>query len=104
MLKSLLLQTLGPVADATGLEGEYDYALTYTPGEEVHGQAVVVSPLPPPATSSSMADSSGASTPLEHPLLRDALQEQLSLKLEPIKSVPVNVVVVDSARREPTEN
>jgi uncharacterized protein (TIGR03435 family) len=91
-----------PVSDATSLEGEYDYTLTYTPGEEMYGQGV--SPVPYPGTSNSMAGSSGASTPLEHPLLRDALQEQLGLKLEPVKNVPVDVVVVDSARREPTEN
>jgi uncharacterized protein (TIGR03435 family) len=45
-----------------------------------------------------------ASTPLETPLLRDALREQLGLELKPIKNVSIDVVVVDSASKVPTEN
>jgi uncharacterized protein (TIGR03435 family) len=82
-----------PVMDATGLAGEYDYTLTYTPGEEMYAPGYV-----PPA------DGEGASTPLENPLLRDALREQLGLELRPVKNVSIDVVVVDSANKEPTEN
>jgi len=82
-----------PVTDATGLEGEYDYALTYTPGDEMYAPGSA-----PPAS----AD--GASTPLEHPLLREALQEQLGLKLQPIRDIPVDVVVLDGAKKVPTED
>jgi uncharacterized protein (TIGR03435 family) len=45
-----------------------------------------------------------ASAPMDHPLLRDALQEQLGLKLQSVKSVPVEVIVIDSANKEPTAN
>jgi uncharacterized protein (TIGR03435 family) len=82
-----------PVTDATGLEGEYDYNLTYTPGDEMYSPGTA-----PPAGGEE------ASTPLENPLLRDALREQLGLELKPIKNVSIDVVVVDSANRVPTEN
>jgi uncharacterized protein (TIGR03435 family) len=78
--------------DATGLAGVYDYSLTYTPGEEMYAPGTA-----PPAGGE-------ASTPLEHPMLRDALREQLGLELRPVKNVSVDVVVVDSANKEPTEN
>jgi uncharacterized protein (TIGR03435 family) len=42
--------------------------------------------------------------PLDHPLLRDALREQLGLELRPVKNVPLDVVVLDSANKVPTEN
>jgi uncharacterized protein (TIGR03435 family) len=91
-----------PVMDATGLEGEYDYTLTFT-DEAYSGSAQnVVSPLggtPGPA-----AGEDGASVPLAHPLLRDALEEQLGLKLQSAKNVPVDVVIIDSANKVPTEN
>lgn len=82
-----------PVTDATKLTGEYDYTLTYTPGEEMYAPGY----FPP-------AGGDEASAPMEHPLLRDALREQLGLELRPVKNVPVDVVIIDSANREPTEN
>ena len=42
--------------------------------------------------------------PLAHPLLHEALKEQLGLELRTVKNVPVDVVVLDSANKEPTEN
>ena len=71
------------VADRTGLEGDYDVTLYFT--------------------------SDGPVPPLEAPDHDDfpnvfgALQEQLGLKLESRK-VPVDVLVVDSAEKTPTEN
>ena len=79
-----------PVMDMTRLVGKYNYTLTYTPGEEMYA-------VPP-------AGADAASTPLEHPLLRDALREQLGLELRPSKSIAVDVVIVDSAKKVPTEN
>ena len=93
----------GPVMDATGLKGEYDYTLTFTPVPK-SAQGIVLSPLPPPASPDPTAGGDEASAPMEHPLLRDALREQLGLELRPVKNVPVDVVVIDSANREPTEN
>ena len=72
-----------PVMDATGLEGGYDYTLIYTPEQ---------------------AAAFRGDEPLEYPLIRDALREQLGLELRPVKDVPVDVVIIDSAKKKPTEN
>jgi uncharacterized protein (TIGR03435 family) len=92
-----------PVMDATGMDGGYDYTLTFTPVPK-SAQGIALSPLPPPASPDPPAGGAEASTPTEHPLLRDALQEQLGLKLQPVKNVSVDVVVIDSANRQQTEN
>jgi uncharacterized protein (TIGR03435 family) len=72
-----------PVMDATGLKDGYDYTLIYTPEEKA----------------AFLGD-----TPLEYPLLRDALREELGLELKQVKNVPVDVVVIDSANKVPTKN
>jgi uncharacterized protein (TIGR03435 family) len=90
-----------PVMDATGLEGEYDYTFTFTPEPTGQGNGVVLSPGGGVPVSGPAA---GGDEPPEHPLLRDALREQLGLKLQPVKNVPVDVVVLDSANKVPTEN
>jgi len=82
-----------PVMDATHILGEYDYMLTYTTGDEMY-----------PSGNAPPANADAASTPLEHPLLRDALREQLGLELRPVKNVPIDVIVIDSANQVPTEN
>jgi uncharacterized protein (TIGR03435 family) len=71
-----------PVMDATGLEGGYDYNLIYTPENGAFR----------------------GDEPLAQPLLRDALREQLGLELRSAKDVPVNVVIIDSANKKPTDN
>ncbi len=92
-----------PVADATGLEGEYDFDLIFTPEVDTGG-GTVVSPLPPPASPNPTAGGNDSSAPMEHPLLRDALREQLGLELRPVKNVSVDVVIIDSANKVPTAN
>jgi hypothetical protein len=41
---------------------------------------------------------------LTAPLLPEAVREQLGLELKPVKNVPIDVVVLDSANQAPTEN
>jgi uncharacterized protein (TIGR03435 family) len=78
-----------PVVDKTGLAGEYDFSLTWTPDEsQFRGMGIRV-PAPPEGT-----------TPL--PGLFTAIQEQLGLKLEPAK-IPCEVLVIDHVER-PSEN
>jgi uncharacterized protein (TIGR03435 family) len=88
-LVNALSQQLGrPVVDKTGLTGNYDFKLEWTP--EL-GQ-----PLGPKETPESVSvDSSG-------PTLFTALQEQLGLKLESTKG-PVEILVIDRVEK-PTEN
>ena len=86
-----------PVMDATGLEGGYDYTVMFTP-EPSSRPGIVVGP------GGGVPMTELPDGPLQHPLLRDALREQLGLELRPIKNVPVDVVVIDSANKVPTEN
>jgi uncharacterized protein (TIGR03435 family) len=78
-----------PVVDKTGLQGRYDFTLTWTPDEsQFTGLGVRV---PPP--------SGDANAP---PGLFTAFQEQLGLKLDSTRA-PVEVFVVDGIER-PSEN
>ena len=94
-----------PVLDATGLEGGYDFTLSFSavgltqrpPG----GAAIGAGPAgPPPAAIDAGAvasDPSGAVT------LFEAIEKQLGLKLE-AKKRPVAILVIDHVEQKPTEN
>jgi uncharacterized protein (TIGR03435 family) len=70
------------VVDKTGLEGDYDIDLTYTPDQATMGSLKIAgAPNPPPG------DTGG-------PSLFTALQEQLGLKLESTRG-QVDVLVID---------
>ena len=104
LVGSLSDELCAPVTDATGLEGEYDYMLVYTAEPSCGKGVIVLSPPPPPPSAGATPSGNGASAPPEHPLLRDALKEELGLELRPVKNVPVDVVIIDSAEKVPTEN
>jgi len=70
------------VVDRTGLTGNWEFELTYTP--EIRGNAPAGADAPP-------IDANG-------PSLFTAVQEQLGLKLEATKG-PVDVVVIDSIEK-----
>jgi uncharacterized protein (TIGR03435 family) len=102
---SVLINTLAdqlgrPVVDATGLTAKYDITLDFVP-ESMSGPMGMMPPPPdggpgggaPPA---SAQDSSA-------PSIVTALQEQLGLKLEQRKG-PVDLLVIDSVEKVPTEN
>jgi uncharacterized protein (TIGR03435 family) len=76
-------QTGRTVIDKTGIQGEFDLKLDWTPDD-----------APPPADSTA--------GPAQYPSLFSALQEQLGLKLEPQRG-PVEVLVIDRAAK-PSEN
>jgi bla regulator protein BlaR1 len=95
-----------PVVDATGLAGEYDYDLSF---QNVHairtkdsvafgpgGAVVLPANAGPEVTPEVTPDPSG------RPTIWEAVKEQLGLQLNPFKSVPVEVLVLDRAHR-PTE-
>jgi uncharacterized protein (TIGR03435 family) len=76
-----------PVHDMTGLSGNYEFTLKWTPDDMV--------PAGAENTSTAPGD--------RPPSIFTALQEQLGLKLEPRK-LPTEIVVVDHVERVPTEN
>ena len=78
-----------PVVDKTGLAGEFDFTLRWTPDEtQFAGMGVHV---PPPVDN-----------PNAPPGLFTAIQEQLGLKLE-VRKTMTKVFVIDRAER-PSEN
>lgn len=81
-LAGMLTRSAGrPVMDKTGVDGRYNYTLTFTPGLAHE------------------ADSS----PDSPPGLFVAIQQQLGLKLESTKD-SIEVLVIDHAERAPIEN
>ena len=77
----------GPLTDATGLTGKYDYTIFWSS----------------PATDAAAAgDHAGYDEP-DGPSIFDAVQEQLGLKIEKRKG-PVQMLVVDHVEKKPTEN
>ncbi len=77
-----------PVVDKTGLAGKYDFKLEFVPAD---GPPVLSAQGVPDAL-----DDSG-------PGILTATQQQLGLKLEP-KKVPLDMFVIDSVDKVPTEN
>src|ERR1039457_2337266 len=77
-----------PVVDQTSLTDQYDFTLTWTPDDsqfiQFRGTGVTM-PI-------------GTDDPNAPPGLYTAIQEQLGLKLEPVKA-PVDVFVVDRAEK-----
>jgi uncharacterized protein (TIGR03435 family) len=85
-----------PVEDKTGLEGAYDFTLTFSPIGALNagrGRGGDAGPGPGPEAS----DPSGALS------LPDAISRQLGLKLE-MRKRPMPVLVIDSIQEKPTDN
>lgn len=89
---SLGMQVGRPVLDETGLQGAYDFTLTFMPDA---GRGMPAGPPPPGAPELPPIDPNA-------PALPTALQEQLGLKLESAKG-PVEMIVIDSID-QPTED
>jgi uncharacterized protein (TIGR03435 family) len=87
------LQLGRPVADETGLHGNFDFHVDFTPAEDQapKGPGGEDMPMrrPPPGE--------------EGPNLIAAIQEQLGLKLESRRG-PVELLVLDHADKVPTQN
>jgi len=81
------------VVDKTGLTGNYDFKLDWTPDE---GAQAMVKAAYPSADANAPAQDNGG------PSIFSALEEQLGLKLDATKG-PVEVVVVDQLE-QPTAN
>ena len=97
-----------PVVDMSGIEGRYDFDLVFSP-ETIHGMAG--GPGPGPGRGPMMAPPPGGAP--EHPpvdappagsagSIYDSVQHY-GLKLEPRKA-PMEILIVDSIEKTPTEN
>jgi uncharacterized protein (TIGR03435 family) len=87
VIASVISRALGvPVEDNTALSGVYEIALKWTPD-------------PPPGT---VADPGIPADPSGGPSIFTAVQEQLGLRLEPMKTT-VEYLVIDSAEK-PSNN
>lgn len=108
-LTNMLAALLGrPVVDQTGLKGNYDFDLNYTPDEGPRMSPGGAPPAPPlqggGAPGEGVAQIPSASTPDPDGVsLLNAVQSQLGLKLEARKG-PVELIVVDYIEKTPTEN
>ena len=87
-----------PVLDATGLEGGYDFTLTFSliPPAQL---ATMLANRPPDAAGAA----NGAADPIGGVTLFDAVEKQLGLKLVEQKR-PVSVLVIDHIEQQPTDN
>jgi uncharacterized protein (TIGR03435 family) len=88
-LSAMLSRT---VVDKTGIGGEFDFLLTFTPDSPA---------VPSPDGAAPRASDSSAATE-RGPDIFTAIQEQLGLKLVSAKG-PVEILVIDHAER-PSEN
>jgi uncharacterized protein (TIGR03435 family) len=92
-----------PVVDQTGLAGEFEIDLAWTPddfrtGNGPGGSTVPAPPAPAPPPGSDLKGRALRPIDPNGPSLNSALREQLGLRLED-RSEPVSVLVVDSIRR-----
>ncbi|WP_263355902.1 TIGR03435 family protein [Acidicapsa ligni] len=74
-----------PVVDQTGLAGRYDFNLKWTPDESQFGGLGIK--VPPPSDK-----------PDAPPNLYQAIQEQMGLKLDPVKA-PADVLIIDKIEK-----
>jgi bla regulator protein BlaR1 len=94
LVEQLSWQLGHTVVDKTGLTGNYDFSLRWTPGESEAGMNKLMGFKP--------AIESGASNESSGPTLVTALQEQLGLKLVP-QTAPMEILVIDQVER-PSED
>jgi uncharacterized protein (TIGR03435 family) len=81
-----------PIQDATGIEGQYEFELTFTPERGI--------PRRMPGAGGDRPADSGDAAPAE--TIAEAVQHY-GLKLEPRKS-DVEIVAIDHVEKTPTEN
>ena len=92
-----------PVVDMTDLKGTYNIELTYLANESDSLQSQLRAATPPAGMAGGDAAHQGvdANTPIA--TIFQALQQSLGLKLDAKKS-PVEILIVESANKVPTEN
>jgi len=86
-----------PVVDATGIEGAFDFTLTFTPIGLLNGGGRGRGDAPPAGTAPAALDPTGGLS------LFDAVNKQLGLKLE-MRKRTMPVLVIDHVEEKPTDN
>jgi uncharacterized protein (TIGR03435 family) len=106
-LVSMISNQLGkPVIDATGLNGKYDFTLSFAMNIGMAPAGMLVGPPPPPSPGGGGGggpELAGGPDGDSGPSLQGALQQQLGLKLESKKGM-VDIVVIEHLEKVPTEN
>ena len=88
----------GTVTDSTGLDGAYDFTVSFSRGDALKSTAAApTATLDGSAAAPSDSGVGGIS-------LFDALQKQLGVKLEKKASVPTPTLVIDHVEPQPTDN
>ena len=106
-----LAATLGnqlghPVVDKTGLAAKYDFVLEFTPdfnGGMLPPGAIGLGAGPGPVSAGGDSTQAPKASDPAGATLIAALQKELGLKLVATKA-PLDVLVIDKAEKEPTEN
>jgi uncharacterized protein (TIGR03435 family) len=88
LLEQLSMQLGHTVLDKTGLKGNYDFSLRWSPGPSEAGMNKLMG----------IAPATDASSTSSGPTLFDALEEQLGLKLVP-QTAPMQVLVIDHVEK-----
>jgi uncharacterized protein (TIGR03435 family) len=90
--------------DRTGLGGNYDFTLEFTPPENAFIVAIkAILPLAPGQTSPLGRDGSSPAQQDAVPIISSAMEKQLGLRLEGTK-IAVDTLVIDHVEKTPTEN
>jgi uncharacterized protein (TIGR03435 family) len=106
LASSLTNQVARPVSNATGLQGNFDFTLYFSPMNGPMGPMGMAPPPPPPPPPGAGGGLVGEAPSREGevgPNLFTAVQEQLGLKLEQKKG-QIDLVVIDKMEKTPTEN
>jgi len=101
LVDALGMQVDRPIVDMTALKGTYDVSFEFAPDPAIMQAKMASIGMPPPPPPPPDAVVSGDSAPVA--TIFAALPEQLGLRLEARKG-PVELLVVDSVEKTPTEN
>ena len=100
----LAMQLDRPIVDMTGLQGKYDITLDFAPDPAImQAKMAALGAGPPPGVTADGGGLGGASPDTGSATIFSALPDQLGLRLEPRKG-PVDLLVIDSLQKTPTEN
>jgi bla regulator protein blaR1 len=106
-LAAMLGNQLGhPVVDKTGATGKYDFVLEFTPdfnGRGLPPGGIGLGPGPGPVVAGGDSTQEPRASDPAGATIIAALQQQLGLKLVATKA-PLDMIVIDKAEKEPTEN